>query len=162
MTAEGYTRVQIRLHWAVVLLVAAQFVLRDGIVASFKTKVATGVVNFTGLTVAHFAIGLLIFLLAVWRILLRRSLGAPLPPEGDPDWQKLLVRLTHAGIYGCLRAMPITGFIAWAGPVPLFGGIHGALRLLLLALVLLHIAGALYGQFVQRTGILRRMMKPVD
>ena len=160
MAVPGYSKLQIRLHWAVVILVALQYLLKDGIVASFRKKVDTGVVDFTGPTVAHIAGGLLILLLALWRLSLRRSVGAPLPPQTDPAWQKLLSKGTHVAIYTCLLALPLTGFIAWAGPVPVFGGIHGLLRLALLGLVLLHILAALYGQFIQRTGILKRMMKP--
>ena len=102
MAVPGYSKLQIRLHWAVVILVALQYLLKDGMVASFRKKVDTGVVDFTGLTVAHIAGGLLILLLALWRLSLRRSVGAPPPPQTDPAWQKLLSKGTHVAIYTCL------------------------------------------------------------
>lgn len=160
MAVQGYSSVQIRLHWAVMILVVLQYLLHKGIVAGFRTKVDTGMVTFTGLTVAHIAGGLLILLLALWRLSLRRSLGVPPPPAGDPAWQTAVAKATHAAIYACLLALPLTGFIAWAGPFPLSGGIHSALRLLLLALVGLHVLGAVFGQFVRRSGVIGRMVKP--
>lgn len=162
MAVKGYSRAQIVLHWAVVLLVIQQFVLHDGIVASFRTKVETGVSTFTLLTVLHIAGGMAILAFALWRLEMRRSRGVPPPPAEDSAVQKLVAKLVHGGIYLVLILLPLSGTVAWAVPSPTAGGVHGVLRIVLFALVALHIAGAIYGQFVQKTGIIGRMMKAAD
>jgi cytochrome b561 len=162
MAVTGYSRAQITLHWLVALLVIAQFVLHEGMVDSFRTKIDTGVSNFTPMTVLHIAGGIAILAFALLRLQMRRSRGVPLPPAEDGAVQKLVAKLVHGGIYALLILLPVTGVVAWAGPSGLAGGIHGALRIVLFFLVALHVAGALYGQFVQKTGVIRRMMKAAD
>lgn len=160
MAVSGYSREQLWLHWLVAVLVIQQFVLHDGMVASFRTKIDSGVSSFTATTVLHIAGGALIFVFAIWRLSLRRTHGVPVPPTEDSALQQGLARLVHMGIYLTLILMPITGFWAWAGPSGLAGGIHGALRIVLFALVALHLLGAIYGQFVQKNRVIGRMMKP--
>ena len=47
-------------------------------------------------------------------------------------------------------------------PSALAGGLHGLLRIVLFFLVAAHFAGAIYGQFVQNSGVIGRMMKSAD
>jgi len=156
----GYSRLQIRLHWAVVALVLLQYALHDGVASAFDDGMAAGTLTFSAPVVGHFVTGALIFLLAAWRLTLRSERGAPEPPESDPAWQKRLARGTHLGMYALLLTLPVTGGAAWAMASEGASTAHEAMRALLLLAIGLHVAGALYGQYVQKTGVLDRMRRP--
>ncbi len=88
--------------------------------------------------------------------------------------------MTHWAFYAVLILLPLLGWIAanaygvtvyLAGVIPLpalvapdkafaerIGGVHGTVALLLLALIALHVAGALYHALVKRDGVMQRML----
>jgi len=154
-----YSRAQIALHWIVFLLIALQYLFHDPISEAWEKLAEGGEVAFSPLIAGHVFGGLLILALVVWRIVLRRTRGAPPLPEKEPPALKLIAHATHLGLYALMLLMPITGALAWFGGIGSAAGAHGLLRLLLLALVALHIAGALYQQFVLRTDIMSRMKR---
>jgi len=158
----GYSRLQIRLHWAVVVLVALQFVLHEGVAGAFDSGMETGVFALSAPVVGHFVGGSLIFLLVAWRLMLRSERGVPPPPAADPDWQKRLVHGVHVGFYALILSLPATGGAAWAMQSAGASAAHEITRAALMALIGLHVAGALYGQFVQKTGVMQRMRQPAD
>lgn len=160
MSVTGYSQAQIRLHWAVVVLLVLQYALSGGIAAAFEQGVQAGTMRLTPGAIAHMAGGSLILLLAFWRLALRQERGAPPPPEADPAWQKALARGTHVAIYALLILLPVTGGVAWGTASAGAAVVHGALKSVLLLCIALHVAGALYGHFVQKSGVLARMMRP--
>ncbi|MDD3787057.1 MAG: cytochrome b/b6 domain-containing protein, partial [Hydrogenophaga sp.] len=96
-----------------------------------------------------------------------------------PRWQRLAHHATHHGLYLLFFAVPLLGwaYSSAAGfPVVLFGvlplpdfvpvseelaglikPLHKLSAFTMMALVLLHVAGALKHQFVDRDGLLSRM-----
>jgi cytochrome b561 len=82
MSVSGYSRMQIRLHWAVVVLVAVQFLFHDGMSHAFRDLLETRTQTFTPGVIVHIASGLLILLFVFWRIGLRMLHGVPAP---DPS-----------------------------------------------------------------------------
>ncbi len=159
---RGYSRLQIRLHWAVVGLVVLQYVLHDGVASAFDRGMEVGTLTLSAPAIGHFAVGSLIFLLAAWRLLVRQERGAPEPPAEDPPWQRALARSTHAAMYALMLALPVSGGIAWAMASEAGSTTHEVMRALLLLAIVLHVAGAVYGQAVQKTGVIDRMRRPVD
>jgi len=159
---QGYSRLQIRLHWAVVALVALQYLFHDGVASAFEAGMERGAMTLSAPAVAHFVAGSLIFLLAAWRLMLRGERGVPAPPEADPPWQRGLARGVHLAFYGVIALLVVTGGAAWAMASEGASTAHETLRALLLGLVALHVAGAVYGQFVQKTGVIDRMRHPAD
>jgi cytochrome b561 len=158
----GYSRLQIRLHWAVVGLIVIQFFSGEAVGDVFERVRETGTGGPTLPVVVHFASGALVFLLAALRLMLRADRGVPLPPAEDPAWQKTAAKVTHGAIYAILLLMPLGGGIAWGTGSEAAGEAHETAFKLLMLLVVLHVAGALYGQFVQKTGVLDRMRTPAD
>ena len=55
--------------------------------------------------------------------------------------------------------MPLSGSVAWFGGVEVAAQGHNVLKIVLLALVALHVIGALYHQFILRDGTLARMRR---
>jgi len=155
----GYSKPQIRLHWIVALLIVPQFVLHDGISAAWRALGQGQVPAFDPLVALHVAGGLLIAALALWRIVLRSRRAAPPLPEGEHPALKLLAKVTHGGLYALLLGLPLSGAAAWFGGVDAAAEAHEVMKALLLALVALHVLGALYHQFVLKDGLMQRMKR---
>ncbi len=161
------------LHWAVVLLLVIQVTLG---------KVADSLpVGFERLVVMsrHKSLGITILGIAVLR-LAWRWFDAPPPEPPMPRWQLLAARLNHWALYALLFALPVSGWllssaanrpVSWWGLVQLpdFIAPDGALKELfeetheflvnaLFALVALHVLAALKHQFLDRDGLLLRML----
>lgn len=159
--SKGYTRLQIILHWAVALLILQQFVFHDAISTAWD-RFRDGIeVGFDPLVIAHVAGGALVMLLALWRLSIRTRRGAP-PIDGDSAVQRLLARLTHVGLYALMILMALSGSLAWFGGVEVAAAGHNVLKVLLLGLIVLHVVGALYHQFVLRDGVMNRMRHAGD
>lgn len=156
--STGYTRAQIALHWIVFALIAQQYLFKDAISAAWHRFTEGAEVAFDLLILAHVAGGVLILLLTLWRIVLRIRHGAPAPMESS-RMQVVIAKVTHAGLYGLLLLMPVSGAVAWFGGVEAAALGHNVMKAILLALVALHILGALYHQFVLRDGTMQRMRR---
>lgn len=154
-----YSRAQIALHWGIFLLIALQYLFHEPMTEAWDSLRETGDFTFSPLVAGHVFGGLLILALVVWRIALRRTRGAPPLPEEEPAPLRLAAAATHLGLYGLMLLMPVSGALAWFGGIGAAAGAHGVMRILLLALVALHIAGALYQQFVLKTDIMSRMKR---
>jgi cytochrome b561 len=158
----GYSRLQIRLHWAVVALVALQYLLHDGVASAFARGMEDGTLALSAPVIGHFVTGSLIFLLLAWRLMLRSERGVPEPPVEDPAWQRGVARGVHLSFYGIVALLLVTGAAAWAMASEGASTAHEILRALLLGLIALHVAAALHGQLLRKTGVLDRMRRPAD
>ncbi len=156
----GYTRAQISLHWVVAVLIAAQYLLADGIEEAWESYEEAGVKVTTGGAWLHIIIGVAVLGLALWRILLRTSRPAPAPGAGESAGQVMIAKVTHGLLYLLMVMLPVTGAIAWFGGIEAAGGMHKLGKTLLLVLVGLHVLGAVYNHFVLKNGMLSRMTRP--
>lgn len=160
MTESGYSSKQIALHWIIAILIVIQFVLHDGIEEVWLQVRDGGEVTRSVLAFSHVAIGILIFVLALWRITLRLTRGAPPPPEDEAPALQMLAGLTHLVLYALLLLMPISGMTMWFGGVEAAGFGHFVGKTLMLAFVALHVIGALYHRFVLKSDVMQRMTRP--
>jgi cytochrome b561 len=149
---------QIALHWLAVALVAQQYLFHDAISASWERINQGLTAAFDPLVLAHVAGGALIMAFAIWRLTLRARRGVPPAIESSRS-QAILAKLTHGGLYVLMVLMPISGSVAWFGGVGAAAQAHNVLKIILLALIVLHVIGALYHQFVLRDGTLARMRR---
>ncbi len=157
---EGYSRLQIRLHWITVALVALQYLLHDGIDDAYDLATETGNYVLSAPVIGHAAGGMIILLLAVVRLMLRREHGTPPPPAGEPALFQRLSHIAHIAFYVLLFALPVTGAAAWGGQVEAAGDAHEVLRALLALLILGHVGAVLVHQFVWKTNLFDRMRRP--
>ncbi len=162
MSVTGYSRAQIGLHWTVAVLVVLQLVFGEAMSAAFDANIRSGTRVFTTSAVLHMATGSAILLLMFLRLTLRRERGVPQAPQSDPVWQQRAARGVHLAFYALLLAMPVAGALAWGTGNEGLGNVHALAGKVLTGLLLLHIGAALYGQFVQKSGILSRMATPRD
>lgn len=159
-TPAGYTRRQIALHWAVAILIAGQYLLEDGISAAWRAFRNGAPGAFDPLVLAHVAGGVLILILVAWRLALRLRHGAPPPPEDEHPALKAVAKLAHMALYVLLVGLPVTGLAAWFGGIAPAAEIHEILTNVLLVLVALHVLAALLHHFIQKTEVMRRMIRP--
>lgn len=160
--AAGYSQTQITLHWLVVILVIFQFVAHDGMEHVWDAY-ERGRASDSGdvpLAYAHVAAGAAILALALWRLWLRLTVGVPGLPASHPAVISLAARATHWALYALLVLTPLSGSAAWFLGIGEAGDAHKVLKTLLLFVVVLHVAGALFEHFVLRSDVLRRMLRP--
>lgn len=156
-----YSRLQIVLHWLVFALIAQQYIFKDAISTAWG-RVTDGLeAGFDPLVLAHVAGGALVLIFALWRLMLRARRGI-LPAQEANRLQGVLAKITHVGLYALMILMPVSGSVAWFGGLQAAAQGHNVMKVILLALVALHIAGALYHQFVLRDNILARMRRAQD
>jgi cytochrome b561 len=153
-----YSKTQIVLHWTVAALIIVQLLLHDGMEHAWDTYEDTGTTEIGPLVVLHIAVGVSILLLAIWRISLRVTRGAPPLPEDHPALLKFVAHANHYLLYALLIAMPLAGASAWFFGIEAAADIHELGKNLLLILVGLHIAGGLAEHFILKSNVLRRML----
>ena len=172
--SADYTRTAISLHWLIVALLVGQFIFAWTMPHIGRNTPVTTLISL------HFSFGVLILALAVVRLVWRATHGKPEPEAGVPPWQTASARIVHWLLYLLLFVLPVLGWInaSWRGmPIVMFGlelpklvatrapgwgwtgDVHVVLsNYLLLALVGLHVAAALYHNLFRRDRVLQRML----
>lgn len=173
----AYTGTAKLLHWLIVALLIAQYIFAWTMP---DLRRDTPMSTLIGL---HFSFGMLILIIAVIRLGWRLTHAEPEPEDGLPPWQLASARAVHWLLYVLLFVIPILGWInaSWRGlPAVLFGlempkliatratgwhwtgDLHGLLaNYVMLAVIGIHVAAALYHHFIRRDGVLRRMLPGV-
>ncbi|WP_131114685.1 cytochrome b [Lichenihabitans psoromatis] len=159
------------LHWATAALVAGGFGAAWLFNALGPSPTAAKLVEI------HRSIGLCILLVTLTRVVWRMT--HPLPPVPSAPWERWLAGTVQAMLYLALMAMPVLGWlgsnaqgdnVTFLGVLPLpdlveanqdIGDrlfvLHGWLGYGILALLSLHIAGALRHRFIKKDRVLQRM-----
>ena len=168
---QRYSRIAIFLHWAIAFAIAFQISVGWGLHALGRNGFAAFQL--------HKSVGITILVLTLIRIAVRFTKPRPAPTEGG--WEGALAKIVHFGLYAFMLLAPLTG---WAlvstakvkiptllfGTIPLphlplegipneaFARAHGLLALLAIALVLLHVIGAIRHHLLLRDGLIWRMV----
>jgi cytochrome b561 len=172
---DSYSRTAIAFHWLIALLIVCGFALG---------WVMTDIPGFTPTKLRYFSwhkwIGVTVFGLAVLRILWRATHAAPALPRDMSAWQRVAAQFVHVLLYVLMVAIPASGYLYSSAsniPVVYLGlvrlpmlispdphlkavlkVVHVTLNYGLLALVVLHVAAAIKHQWVDRDGLLSRMI----
>jgi cytochrome b561 len=172
--AVRYGTVAIALHWAVAAALVAQYWIGWKMV---DLPLSPAKLQQYAL---HKSIGLAVLLAVVLRLLWRLTHPAPPLPQDIAPWQRKFATVTHWSLYALLFLIPLSGWVlngttgfplTWFGLVPVPNLVaadaalkpvatlvHEAFGKLLLALLALHVAGALHHHFVLRDAVLTRMV----
>ena len=167
-----FTAVQRLLHWLIAVCILAMLFIGVGMVSTIKPV-------YLVLISVHKPLGIAILVLAIVRLAVRVRYGAPSLPPDMPELMKLAAHLSHYAFYVLMIGMPLLGWgmlSAAAYPVVLVGGLHlpailpqsDRLHTLLwdahfylafafFALILLHVAAALFHALVRRDGVFEAM-----
>ena len=161
------------LHWLMAICIVAMLFIGVGMVSTIMPKYLT-------LVSIHKPLGATILVLALIRLAVRLVYGAPPLPVDLPAPMKLAAQLSHYAFYVLMIGLPLIGWgmlSAAAYPVVLYGGVHlpailpqsDSLHTLLwnahfylafvfFALILLHVAAALFHALVRRDGVFEAMV----
>jgi cytochrome b561 len=172
MAIERYDRTTIRLHWATAGLVAYQWIV--GRLTEFLPKGPFRLDLWSIHVLLGFALAAVLLARVGWRL----SRGRHLPAEAQGA-QHVAAVGTHAVLYVLLVGVVGLGVLnVFAHGFPLFGawhfpkvggphyskvvtGWHNLFANLVAALAFFHAAAALFHHYVQRDGILARMLPGV-
>lgn len=171
----AWTRTTIALHWLIALLMFGAFGLG---------WVMTDIPGLTPTKLRYYSwhkwLGVTVFALVVLRVLWRATHRAPGLPPAMAAWQRAAAHVTHALLYLLMFAVPLSGYLFSSaanvpvvylglvqlpmliGPDPVLKTIlrevHVALNYTLAALVLVHVVAACKHQWLDRDGLLSRMI----
>jgi cytochrome b561 len=170
-----FTKTAMLLHWLVAALIVAAFML------------GTVMVDIPGLTPTklkyfswHKWLGVTVLALVAVRLLWRLTHAAPAYPAAMPGWQKGAAHALHGLLYLLMFAIPVSGYfyslaagvpVVYLGVLPLpvlmdpspewkgvLKQVHYALNMTLLAAFALHLGAALKHHFIDKDGVLKRML----
>src|SRR5579871_2435746 len=169
---QRFTPLQRLLHWVVAACILAMLFIGVGMVSSVEPKYLT-------LVSIHKPLCMAILVLALIRLVVRLRYGAPPLPADLPEPMKLAAYLSHYVLYALMIAMPLIGWgmmSAASYPVVIAGSFtlppilppsaalhtalwnaHYFLAFAFFALVLMHIAAALFHGLVRRDGVFESM-----
>ncbi|NJM83604.1 MAG: cytochrome b [Tabrizicola sp.] len=157
---KGYTATQIGLHWIVAVLVMLQLIFGEEIGAAYRSLRQTGIAGYDLMTILHIAVGLLILVFALWRLMLRMRRGVPAPLRSGPKVLDRGAAAVHVLFYLLLIGVPITGLAAWFGGIESAAELHELAKPAFVLLILGHTLAALWHQFRLKDGLITRMLRP--
>lgn len=159
---KGYSFTQIRLHWIIAVLIVGQLVFGEDMGEAWEA-VEDGQLPEMGLMVwGHILAGVAVLLLALWRLALRFTRGAPPLPEAGSNLAHMAAHLGHWALYALMVLLPVTGLVAWYGGVEIAAEVHTVMKPITIILVAVHVVAALWHQFYLKDGLLMRMKQPLD
>ncbi|WP_422016550.1 cytochrome b [Reyranella sp.] len=169
---DRFSGAQRLLHWTMAAGIVAMLFIGVGMLSTVAP-------SYVPLVATHKTLGVALFALVLVRLVLRLVLGAPPLPASLPPLMRLGAVLSHWGLYGLMIVMPLLGWAMLSAadyPVVLFGNIrlppivpqsdslhtllwaaHRWLAFAFFALILLHVAAALFHALVRRDGVFEAM-----
>ena len=174
----GHSAAMRAMHWASALLLVGSYA------TSWMVAFATSNAGATRLIVLHRSLGLTIFTLTAFRFVWRQRTMLPNLPADTPPLQRIAARTNVVGLYALLLLQPLlglTGSMLHGDRLVLLGGLvvpdllpvdralshvifraHGIVALLLLGLIGMHAAAALYHHFVRKDDVLAGMLPGLE
>ena len=174
MQIQTYTRTAVFLHWLIAACVFCQITLGLWMISIPKSPPGLRAGWFN----VHKSIGITLGVLILLRVLWRFAHPAPPLPATMPDWERTMAKANHLLLYICMVIMPVTGYLGssftkypilyfgmrlpqWGWDAPalkdLFSQIHLATVIVFIALIAIHIAGALRHLLVAHDAVFQRM-----
>ena len=167
---KRYHPLQVALHWLVVLLVFAMF-----IVGKSMSRLPNDAEKLTPLAL-HMGVGLLTLVVIVFRFVMRMRLPKPAHASTGNALLDWIGKVVHYALYALVLLMAVSGLSLsmQAGLAPVvFGGsgaplpadfydfaarmLHGFIAPVLFLLIMLHVGAAFYHQLALKDNLLSRM-----
>jgi cytochrome b561 len=167
-----FSLIQRLLHWLMAICIIAMLFIGVRMVSTMTP-------SYLPLITTHETLGTAIFVLVWIRLVLRLRLGTPPLPSDLPTPIKAAAALSQYALYGLMIVMPALGWAmlsAESYPVTLYGHTilpsilpqsanthtwlwraHHYLAFAFFALVLMHVAAALFHALVRRDGVFETM-----
>lgn len=167
-----YTRTAVALHWVLAILIGTMILL-----GLYMTDLPRNTPARSWYFNLHKSLGLLAATVILLRVGWRLRHRPPQLASTTPPWQAAAAKISHLVLYACMVFMPLTGYLgsafnkygvrffdlplpSWAWDDPrirkIFVTAHEWIATLLIALIVVHIAAALY-HAARRDDVFRRM-----
>lgn len=174
---EKYTTVAISLHWLIAILMLFLLFPGEELIDLDRGESLAG----WGPT-AHASLGISVLVLTVLRLGWRLANQPPALPASMPVWQTTASHVLHGSFYVLMFAIPLFGWLAlapfgtehpdpeavaffWLFPLDILPNLgewtseaHEITGTLAKLLIALHVLAALKHQFIDKDGLMRRMM----
>ncbi|EKS70646.1 MULTISPECIES: cytochrome b [Caballeronia] len=168
---ERFSPLQRALHWIMAICILSMLFIGVGMVSTVRPDYLT-------LVSIHKPLGIAILVLALIRLAVRIARGAPPLPANMPEPMKLAAHLSHYAFYALMIALPLLGYgmLSAADYPVVIGGYrlpsllphsnslhtllwnaHRFLALCFFALIVVHLAAALFHALVRRDGVFHAM-----
>lgn len=161
-------------HWfialIVILMLAGSFFL-DDVPEQYRSQAF----------MYHKSFGITVLVLMLFRLLWLGYTGRPDLPPSVPQWQRFLARFVQYALYFFVILMPLCGWImsVAANRIPVYFGLvqlplpgiapnealsdlmnqaHKTIAWIIIGLLVLHIAGAVKHYFIDKDGVINRML----
>ena len=118
-TSERYGSATIGLHWLMLLLIAAVYALME-----LRGIFPKGSAEQNAMKQWHFMLGMLVFWLALVRLVVRWAGAKPRIEPPPPAWQEWLAGVVQVLMYVLMLGLPLAGWLMFSAsgkPVPFFG-----------------------------------------
>lgn len=166
-----YRSQQKLIHWLSAIVVILAFLL-----IMFKITLSQFLGGMPNIYLLHKSIGVLVFILTIWRIKEIIQYGIPDVLDKHQRLQRILSKSTQGFIYIFLLIVPLSGYLMSSRPLNLFGMIsipavnvpnefyqffhttHLVSSYLLAILIMFHVIGALYHYFWVKDKVLQSML----
>jgi cytochrome b561 len=166
-----FSPVQRALHWIMAICIVSMLFIGVGMMSTVKPK-------YLMLLSIHKPLGIIILILALIRLVVRLKKGAPSLPVDMPEPMKIAAYLSHLVFYSLMVVLPLLGYGMLAAadyPVVVFGmqlpallphsnslhtllwNLHRYLALCFFALIVVHLAAALFHALIRRDGVFHAM-----
>ncbi|KAF0116749.1 MAG: cytochrome b561 [Rhodobacteraceae bacterium] len=155
--SKGYGRMQILLHWAIAILIVANYFISDGMENAFDGMMKGAPVVFGWVPTFHVYAGVMVLILVALRLALRIVRPTAAANTGKPLLDKA-AELGHYALYLLMIVAPALGALSWFGMIDVTASYHVLAVNVLLILALGHAAMSLFHQFVLRDGLMVRMI----
>ena len=174
-TVDSFNNIAIFLHWLVAFLLMIQFLIGLDMVDIPKGPDSPRVFWFN----THKSIGILLGCVVLFRLYWRLRSGVPESPAGSANWERTAASLSHKLLYFCMVLMPTSGLVGslfskydllFLGiKIPKFfehdplikevtTNIHQWTAYIFLAIICIHILGAVKHLVIDCDGVFERMM----
>jgi len=175
LAGRAYDPVAITLHWLIAFALIGQIALGLWMIEIPKLPAGVRAYWFN----MHKSIGMTIGLLVLMRVLWRLTHTPPALPSTMAQWQARAAKVSHWLLYACMIIMPLAGYLGsvFSGyPIRYFGAtlpgwgwkdealkeffstVHLVTAVSFISLIALHVLAALKHAFVDRDGVLQRML----
>ena len=172
---DSFNNIAIFLHWLVAFLLMIQFLIGLDMVDIPKGPDSPRVFWFN----THKSIGILLGCVILFRLYWRLRSGVPESPAGSANWERMAASLSHKLLYFCMVLMPTSGLVGslfskydllFLGiKIPKFfehdplikevtTNIHQWTAYIFLAIICIHILGAVKHLVIDCDGVFERMM----
>ncbi|MFN6977495.1 MAG: cytochrome b [Gemmobacter sp.] len=161
----------VTLHWLLAVFLIGALVAGGVILEATPNSDPTKITSLA----MHMSLGGVILVLMLVRLVVRLRTAHPAPADSGVPAFNRLAPLTHWALYAAAIAMAASGValsVAAGLPPIVFGGqgslppdfdayaaraLHGFIAPVLMALIVLHVAAALWHQVIRRDGLMARM-----